>query len=809
MKPPKQLLSQLTLEEKASLCAGQDFWHTRAIQRLNLPAVLMTDGPHGLRRELGSAGAGLAESAPATCFPTASCLASSWNRSLLFEVGSAIAQEAQAQGVSLVLGPGANIKRSPLCGRNFEYFSEDPCLSGEMAAAWINGLQSRGVGASLKHYAANNQETRRMSIDAQLDERALREIYLAGFERAVKQSQPWTVMAAYNRLNGTYCCEHQKLLQDILRGEWGFSGLVMSDWGAVNERVAGLKAGLDLEMPGTPNSNQEKIMAAVQDGSLSLQQLDTCVLRVLELVARGLRQRQPDVVCDFEAHHALARRAAVEGCVLMKNEGELLPLKRNARIALLGAFAMHPRYQGAGSSLINPHKLDNLHDEMRKLQGSRGSLSYAPGYDPENPGADPQLLAQAVELAAGAEAAVVCVGLPDVCEVEGLDRRDLTLPNAHNALLEAVARANQRTVVVLNNGAPVEMPWVGEVRAILEGYLGGQAGAGALADVLFGEVNPSGKLAESFPVRLEDHPSYHSFPGGPRTVEYRESVFVGYRYFETLGKEVLFPFGHGLSYTRFTYSNLKLNQRTITAGESLRFSLKVRNSGRRQGSEVVQVYVAAPASALPRPARELRAFDKVDLRAGEGKTVRFELDARAFAHYDVLAKDWRVAPGIYTIQVGASSRDIRLQVELMVAALAGSQPASEMVDGVSDYLDHQNRFSREKFEALLGRALPENTADARGSFTLNTPLGDMRTTLVGRLLQRLIRRQIGTLTRGFEQSPQALMMRAMVAEGPLRLLLMSGGEDLSREMLEALVHLANGRLGKGLAGLLRRRKPKK
>lgn len=796
----------MTLEEKASLCAGQGFWHTRAIERLDIPAILMTDGPHGLRKEIGSSRAGLAESAPATCFPTASCLASSWNRSLLAEVGSAIAQEALAEGVSLVLGPGANIKRSPLCGRNFEYFSEDPCLSGEMAAAWITGLQRQGVGASLKHFAVNNQETRRMSIDALVDERALREIYLAGFERAVKNARPWTVMAAYNRLNGTYCCEHERLLADILRGEWGFEGLVVSDWGATNNRAAGLQAGLDLEMPGT--DNQQLIMAAVQKGLLSEDALDACVTRILDLVRKAQSQGVKRTDWDVDQHHLLARRAAAEGCVLLKNADGLLPLKKDMHIALLGAFAKQPRYQGAGSSLINPYRLDNLYDELRKLADGRGSLSFAEGYALEGQEPDQALLAQAAALAGSAHAAVVFVGLQDTDEVEGLDRRHLRLSRAHEALVQAAARANPRTIVVLSNGAPLEMPWVGQVGAILEGYLGGQAGAGALADILYGVVAPSGKLAESFPLRLEDHPAYHYFPGGPRTVEYRESIFVGYRYFDTLKKEVLFPFGHGLSYTQFSYSRLQLDHLRIKPGDPVLLSVSVRNSGRVPGSEVVQVYIAPPPSAYPRPAKELKAFEKLYLEPGEEKSLKFELDERAFAYYDVRAKDWKVEAGVYTILVGSSSRDIRLTAELMLLPQAGRVTALFSETEMPIYLLNENQFSREQFEALLGRPLPENVPQKRGSFDLNTPLSDMQTTLVGRLLQRVINKQISKLTRGFENTPQAMMMQEMVAEGPLRLLLMSGGGSLSRPMLEALILLANGQLGAGIRALIQSKKDK-
>ncbi len=801
MRDIEQVLGELTLEEKAALCAGRGFWYTVAIGRLDIPPLMLTDGPHGLRKEVGTAGTGLVPSKLATCFPTAACLAASWDRALVAEVGAAIAREALAQGVSVVLGPGANIKRSPLCGRNFEYFSEDPYLSGQLATAWINGLQSRGVGAALKHFAANNQETRRMSIDARVDERALREIYLAGFEAAVKQGNPWTVMAAYNRLNGEYCCEHPTLLGGILRAEWGYAGLVMSDWGAVNDRVHGLRAGLDLEMPGVPNGNFEQIIAAVQENRLDELVLDRSVGRVLQLARRADAARKQDRRCNPAAQHALARRAAAEGAVLLKNEGHLLPLKRKASVALIGAFARQPRYQGAGSSLINPTRLENLHDELLRLAAPQ-QLAYAPGYSLDGGAGSAELLSQAVDLAGKTDAAVVCVGLPDIAEVEGLDRAHMKLPRAHDELVEAVACANPRTVVVLSNGAPVEMPWVKHVPAILEGYLGGQAGGSALADILYGRANPCGKLAETFPITLEDHPSCGHFPGGPRIVEYRESIYVGYRYFDSATVEPLFPFGHGLSYTQFSYSSLRLSRRRLTAGEPLRASLRVRNTGRRRGKEIVQLYVRAPQSRVFRAYQELKGFEKIDLRPGEEREVVFNLDARAFAYYDAGQRCWQVLPGRYEIRAAASSRDIRLcaQVELLPAKGQPRVQVSRRYMG--GYLSAGGRFSRARFAALLDEPLPDNLMEQPGAYTLNTPISDMRASLIGRFLARAVSRQVKKLTAGFEDTPQALMMRKMVAEGPLRVLLMSSDGGLSPALLEALLALANRRIARGLITLL-------
>ena len=544
------------------------------------------------------------------------------------QVGIALGEECRQERVLVLLGPGANIKRSPLCGRNFEYFSEDPFLSGEIAKSHILGVQSQGVGTSLKHFATNNQEYRRMTVDAVIDTRALHEIYLAGFEIAVRETQPWTIMGAYNRLNGTYCCENPLLLNEILRKRWGFHGLVMTDWGAMNARVAALESGLELEMPGPADANDARIVEAVRSGELDIAVLDQAVERILEMVFKAQPVFAEDDRFDQDAHHALARRVAAEGSVLLKNAGEILPLEKTARIALLGSFAKQPRYQGAGSSLINPLRLDNLHDEMVKIAGSE-NIAYAPGYPGQGLIFDANLLNEAVQLAQTADIVVVHIGLPDSFEVEGMDRGHLKLPESHNRLVEAICAVHDKVVVVLSNGAPVEMPWVDQVEAILEGYLGGQAGGGGLADVLYGLVNPSGKLAETFPLRLEDHPSHAYFPGGPKTVEYRESLIVGYRFFETVDKPVLFPFGHGLSYTTFAYEDLRLSHSTLTDQETLTVRLTVRNTGARAGKEVVQVYINPESPTAFRPKMELKGFEKVALQPGEAREVNITLGRRA------------------------------------------------------------------------------------------------------------------------------------------------------------------------------------
>ncbi|MFO7154410.1 MAG: glycoside hydrolase family 3 C-terminal domain-containing protein [Caldicoprobacter oshimai] len=663
----KKLISQMTLEEKASLCSGLDFWHLKGIEWLGIPSIMVSDGPHGLRKQQESADQlGIHKSVPATCFPSAVGLASSWNRELLERVGAAIGEECQAEGVSILLGPGANIKRSPLCGRNFEYFSEDPYLSSEMAASYIKGVQSQGVGTSLKHFAANNQEHRRMSVDAIIDERTLREIYLASFEGAVKKGKPWTVMCSYNKVNGEYASENKYLLTDILRDEWRFEGFVVSDWGAVNERVKGLEAGLDLEMPSSFGIGDQKIVQAVREGKLSEEVLDRAVERILNIIFKAIDNRRENATYDKEAHHQLAREVARECMVLLKNEDRLLPLKREGTIAVIGEFARHPRYQGGGSSHVNPTKLDDIYEEIKKSAGDGVNVIYAQGYSLEKEKVDNALLEEAKGAAMKADVAVIFAGLPEHYESEGYDRQHMRMPESHCALIEAIAEVQPNVVVVLSNGSPVEMPWLDKVKAVLEAYLGGQALGGAIADLLFGDANPSGKLAETFPKELSHNPSYLNFPGEGDRVEYREGIFVGYRYYDKKNIQPLFPFGYGLSYTTFEYSDLHISKKEILDTETVTVTVKVKNTGEMAGKEVVQLYVRDVESSVIRPDKELKGFEKVELRPGEEKTVTFELDKRAFAYYNVDIKDWYVETGEFEILIGKSSRDIVLKDKIFV-----------------------------------------------------------------------------------------------------------------------------------------------
>jgi len=658
----KNIISQMTLEEKAGLCSGLDFWHTKAVERLGIPSIMVTDGPHGLRKQNEEADhLGMNESVPATCFPSGSALASSWNRELIEKLGAALGEECQAENVAVILGPAANIKRSPLCGRNFEYFSEDPYLSSEIAKSHIKGVQSQGVGTSLKHFAVNNQEHRRLSVDAVLNERTLREIYLASFESAVKEAQPWTVMCSYNKVNGEYVSENEKLLSSILKDEWGHKGFVVSDWGAVNHRVEGLKAGLELEMPSSDGFGDRKIVEAVKEGNLSEGILDKAVERLLSVIFKAVDNKRDNAVYDKEAHHKLAREVASECMVLLKNEEEILPLKKGSHIAVIGAFANTPRYQGGGSSHINPTKLDNTYEEIKKLAGSESTVSYEQGFDLKSDDIDEIMLFQAKEAAVKADVAVIFAGLPDRYESEGYDREHMRIPENQVYLIQEISKVQSNVVVVLSNGSPVEMPWIASVKGVLEGYLGGQASGGAIADLLFGEVNPSGRLAETFPKDLRHNPSYINFPGEEDRVEYKEGLFVGYRYYDKKGIEPLFSFGYGLSYTSFEYTAISVDKNNLTDKDILEVSVHVKNTGNVPGKEVIQLYVKDMESSVIRPAKELKAFEKVALLPGEEKSVNFKLNKRAFAYYNTDIKDWHVESGEYEILVGSSSKDIRLK----------------------------------------------------------------------------------------------------------------------------------------------------
>lgn len=722
----KEIVRKMSLEEKAGLCSGADFWHTKAVERLDVPQMMVSDGPHGLRKQEETADhLGLDESVKAVCFPAGCATAASFDRKLLRTLGETLGKECQAEGIGVLLGPAVNIKRSPLCGRNFEYFSEDPYLAGQMASSYIKGVQSKGVGTSIKHFLANNQEHRRMSSSSEVDERTLREIYLPAFEEAVKKAKPWTVMCSYNRINGVYAAQNKKYLTDVLRGEWGFDGFVVSDWGAVNDRVADLEAGLELEMPSSFGINDKKIVEAVEKGELSEEVLDKAVERILSIVAKSAENRKEGAVYDKEEDHRLARRIAAESMVLLKNDG-VLPLRKGARIAFIGEFAENPRFQGGGSSHINTFKTESAWE-----MADKSHVIYAQGYRTKEDKLDDTLLSEAIRAAALAETAVVFAGLPDAFESEGFDRTHMRLPKCQNELIEAVCDANPNTIVVLHNGSPVEMPWIHKVKGVLETYLGGQAVGGAVVDVLYGDVNPSGRLPETLPLKLEDNPSYIFYSGEGDKVEYREGVFVGYRYYDKKKMEVLFPFGHGLSYTSFLFSNLKLSKKRMDDTEELQVTVEVKNTGHCAGKEVVQLYVAAPEDGeVIRPVRELRGFEKVELAPGERKTVSFRLGSRAFAYYDTEISDFRVPTGEYRIEIGRSSRDICLSEAVVVRDTSNKRIPITMDTTLGDILKLSG--AKEIVEEMIERMgiadsgndgnLGEGTADMAEAMQRYMPL---------------------------------------------------------------------------------------
>lgn len=674
----KSLLEQMTLEEKAGLCSGADFWHTKPIERLGVPAIMVSDGPHGLRKQNDESGqTGIHNSIKAVCFPAGCAAASSFDRSLLETVGAALGNECQAEGVGILLGPAVNIKRSPLCGRNFEYYSEDPYLAGEMAVAFINGVQSKNVGTSIKHYLANNQETRRMSVSVEADERTLREIYMPAFEAAVTKARPWTVMSSYNKINGTYVSENKKYLTDVLRDEWGFDGFVMSDWGAVNDRVPDLIAGLDLEMPFSGGARDAEIVEAVRKGMLDEAVLNKAADRILNIVYRCINNRDTTAVFDRDADHALAWKAASESAVLLKNDG-ILPLREGMNVAFIGQYAEAPRYQGGGSSHINASMVTSAKDCMPV------GVVYAKGFEDMQEQLDQSMLNEALEAAKNADVAVIFAGLPDSWESEGFDRSHIFLPETQNDLIMKIAAVQPNVVVVLHNGAPVEIPWLGCVKGLLAAGLGGEAVGGAVVDLLYGRANPCGRLSESYPKKLEDSPSYINFPGEGDCVDYSEGVFVGYRYYDKKKAEVLYPFGYGLSYTVFRYTNMKLSTDSLTDTDKLTVTVDVTNTGALFGKEVVQLYVAPREPSVIRPVKELRGFDKIGLEPGETKTVILTLEKRAFAYYSTRIHDWCVDSGTYDIIIARSAADPVL-VQTVSFTPTVSRPRAYTMDSI--YLD--------------------------------------------------------------------------------------------------------------------------
>ena len=793
----RALVAQMTQQERVSLLSGSTFWDLQPIKRLNLETIKVADGPHGMRAQDTSQGSvlGLTKSEPATCFPTAVTLASSWDEALVAEVAKTIAVEAKAQGVSVILGPGVNIKRSPLCGRNFEYFSEDPFLSGKLAVAFINGAQGEGVGTSIKHFAANNQENSRMVIDTLVDERTLREIYLPAFEMAVKQAQPWTVMHAYNRLNGVFCGENGWLLDQVLRREWGFTGLVVSDWGGTNDRARGVANGADLEMPSSGGTHDGKILDALQMGSLAQDALDRCAHRVVELTLAGRSTRSPGGF-DHASHHALAKRAAAEGAVLLKNYRGLLPFNPKKKLAVIGGFADKPRFQGAGSSQVNTTQLDTPLETLTAFAEKHGgSVTYAKGFDPDYAYEDQSLIDAAVEVAKGADIVLVLAGLPALFESEGYDRSHLDMPAQINRLISAVAEANPRTAVALSNGSPVLMPWLDDVRAVLEGYLAGQAGAGALASLVYGEISPSGKLAETFPLALDHVPAQTDFGAHARQVVYREGLNVGYRYFATYEKPVLFPFGFGLSYARFGYGKATLDAPAADLSAPVTVTVPITNKGKTRGAEIVQVYVRQRGASVFRPDRELKGFTKVWLDPEETVDAVITLDKRAFSFWDNDAQTWRVEPSEFEILIGESSAVIHRTLTFKAEgekgyntreAFSGEQPIVMNDDGL--------------------KALGLTITPAEGSrpFHRNSTMAEIRHHWLGKRIYAQAEAQMQGFFSDDDNPVVAKMGEAFLLDLPLRTLQTMSQGALSQQRLDAIIAVMNGHWLRALRLLFQR-----
>lgn len=789
MKHP-EIVEKMSLEQKAKFVSGYDYWHLEEAKELGLPKIMVTDGPHGLRKQntdkKTSDGIGLGNSVPATCMPPAATSACSWDEDLLREEGEALAEECLQEKVSVILGPGTNIKRSPVCGRNFEYFSEDPLLAGKMSANLINGCQSKGIGNSLKHFACNSQEAFRMVVNEVIDERTIREIYFPAFEIAIKEAQPWTVMNSYNRINGVYASQNYWLQEQVLRKEWGFKGLVLTDWGASVDRIPGLENGTDLEMPSSGTLNTQRIIDAVNNGTLKEEVLDKRVDNVVDLIIKSKPALEKEFKFDVEAHHSIARKVAEGSMVLLKNEGGILPLKSGAKVAVIGELAKAPRFQGAGSSVINPTKLDNAYDELVKLGVD---VTYAQGYEKGKDEINSQLVSEAKNVAAKADVALVFVGLTEEFEGEGYDRENINMPSSHNNLVSEIAKANENTVVVLAGGSVVYIPWISEVKALLNSGLGGQAGGSAVANILTGKVNPSGKTAETYPLTFDDNPTFGNYPGGPVVSEHKESVYIGYRYYDTAEKKVLFPFGYGLSYTTFEYSGIKLSAKEINDTDTLKVSFTIKNTGNVDGAEIAQVYVADKESTIFRPKKELRAFTKVFLKAGESKEVTLELSKRAFAYYNVNLGDWHVESGDFEIMVGASSRDIKLTDTVNVKSTVEAVVPDYRETAPAYYTADIKNITDEQWTAVYGQELPAREVDKSKPIDIYCCLNDARHTKWGGKICRLIENIMSKM--GSDANGDGKMLAAMATQIPIRNFIAMSMGVFSPEMADGLIMMLN------------------
>ena len=788
----QDIISKLTLDEKCYLLSGRDFWSTYSVEKKGVPSVILSDGPHGLRKQEGEGDQlGLNGSVPATCFPTAATMANSWDPELGEEIGKNLGEEAGCQNVSVLLGPGLNIKRSPLCGRNFEYFSEDPYLAGKMAAGYIRGIQANGISACPKHFAANNSELRRQASNSVVDERTFREIYLTGFEIAVKEGHPKSIMSSYNEVNGTYANENEHMLQEILRDQWGFDGFVVSDWGAGNDFVEGVRAGSHLEMPTTGGDSPEQLIKAVKEGRIDESMVDRRVDELLDVVLKVSDAVKPykGKAFDVEEHHKAAMKASEQSIVLLKNEDNILPLKEGTRVAVIGDFAETPRYQGAGSSVVNPTKLDSALDVIGDFPLE--VVGFAKGY-PRIGAADPALEEEAVELAKKADVALLYLGLDEISESEGLDRPHMKMPESQVALLKKVAEVNENVVVIMAAGSAVEMPWLDSCKGLVHGYLCGQAGASAILEVVTGKINPSGKLSESYPISYDDVSSAPYFPAKERSVEYREGLYVGYRYYDKVGKDVLFPFGYGLSYTTFEYSDIYVDHSFVT--------FTIKNTGDMDGAEVAQVYVSAKEPHVYRPEKELKGFTKVFLKAGESKEVTVPLDEKAFRYFNTKTDRFEIDGGEYEILVGASSRDISLSATVSVEGTDAELPYT--LDDLPSYASGDIKaVSDEEFTKLLGHEIPDGSWT--GELRMNDAIAQLyyakslKARFVGKILQNM-------LDKSMKKGKPDLNI-IFITNMPFRAIGKMAGGAVSQDMCRSIVTIVNGHaiaFFKGLGGLI-------
>lgn len=793
----RELIEKMTLEEKASLMSGKDYWQSNDIERLGIKSMFLADGSHGIRRQTKpSDRIGLNPSDPATCFPTAATISNSWNVELSERVGEYLGAEAVSQKINVLLGPAINMKRNPLCGRNFEYFSEDPYLAGKLAAGYIRGIQSNGIAACVKHFAVNNQEERRMAIDTIVDERTLREIYLTAFEIAVKEGKTKSLMSSYNKVNGTYANENMHLMQDILRNEWGFKGCVITDWSGSNDRISGLMAGNELEMPSTGGETNEEIIQAVKSGKLKEEVLDECVDRLLNLIfltneALAHSQKQ----FDIERHHRVAQRVAEESIVLLKNDDNILPIGLSKKVAVIGNFAKHARYQGAGSSIVNPTILDHTLGCFE--ESGIISIGYEEGFDRYGK-SDDKKIKSACELAKKADVVLLYIGLDEYVEVEGLDRKTMSLPDNQIELLNALYEVNTNIVAIISCGSAIEMPWINKVKGILHGYLSGQAGARSILRILSGDVNPSGKLAETYPLKYEDTPSYKNFPGKEVSVEYREGIYIGYRYYDTVDKEVLFPFGYGLSYTTFEYSDIQVNNDRVT--------FKIKNVGKVAGMEIAQLYVGCKSDSIFRPKKELKGFAKVFINAGDTKTVTIHFDDKTFRYFNIKTNRWEIESSEYEIMIGASSKDIRLVDSIFIKGTEVQLPYNR--EKLKSYYSGKiNDVSLDEFENLVGYKIPDSKLDRNKELSYNDTIAQCK--YAKGLFARITYHIIVLIHRYFIRTGrrrEANVLMMYVYHLPFRGISRMTMGAINMKMVDGILIAVNGKFLKGLLYFLKERR---